>query len=267
MRNIMILIYAFLCLFSKNSLALQYPVEVFNNIQSGYENGQWWILLNAPTRVEGGSWAAGLPSSSYVHLVVKTPENVWKDPNWETTYLKKRPGETRSGAILRYNKSVAGHGNFSPYINKKPLKYDPSNYCVVVTTMVNSLNPGGILAEVDPPPYCSYIPPVPAQCNITTTEIVLDHKTVLQKDVDNSRIESSFKINCSRQGNVKFSLENSTNTIPLGNGHSTVSINNLPLKSNIKVNVGDNLLTIVSTLNGVEPGTWQGSAVLKLEPF
>lgn len=258
--RIKILFFIASLFFTKFATALQYPIPVFNNIKTGYDNGRWWITVNVPTLIEGGGYGAASPTYSYAVVALQ------KSNGWEPVApgaIKKKPNESRSVLFMRLYR-VQGANSSNPlssfFLAKHLLDEDPSNQCVTYITYAN------LISAVDAGP-CRYAPPVPAQCNITTNEIILDHKTILQKEVEDSKAESNFKIKCSRKGTVKFSLDNGGNTIALGEGTSTISINDLPLKSNIEVNNGDNTLKIRSDLHGVKPGTWQGSAVLKFEPF
>lgn len=248
-----------------NAYALQYPLPAFNNSRSGYENGKWWLIMNVPTLVEGGSWGAGFPQYGAGYLVLKS-ENGQRILALGFG-LRNKNGESKSALFMRVHKINGGDRPGVPvtmYPQKTILSFDPSNGCLTFTSVRTD---GQKVTAAEEGPCFSHVPPVPAQCNITTTEIVLDHKTILKKDMEGSSTESNFVINCSREGTVKFSLENGKNTIPLGGGASTISINDLPLKSNIKVTNGDNILKIQSVLHDVEPGAWQGSTVLKFEPF
>lgn len=259
------IVFTISILIINNACALQYPLPAFNNIRSGYENGKWWIIPNMPTLVEGGSWGAGLPQYYAGYLVMKSENNEKMVPIGFG--LKKKSGESKSALFMRVHNQNGGNRPGNPltmYPQKHFISFDPSNGCLTFTSVTTN---GQKITAAEDGPCFSYIPPIPAQCNITTSEIILDHKTVLEKDMEGSTVDSNFKINCSREGTVKFSLDNGKSTISLGDGNSTISINDLPLKSNIKVSNGDNNLKIQSVLHGVKPGAWQGSAVLKFEPF
>lgn len=250
----------FLSMYTDQLYALQYPLPVFNDIKSGYENGNFWVIPGTPTLIEGGSWGVGWPTYNYAQLMIKTvPDNQWRPLGGHIS--RKKPNETRSQLLMRVNKLNENLGVSGLYLVKSIVKFDPSNACYGLFNTNSSTN---LLVDAH---HCSYVPPVLAQCNITTSEILLDHKTISTKEMNNSRVESSFTLNCSRSGTVKFSLNNGSDSIALGEGISKIEINNLPLKSNIKVESGNNVLKIESTLKGVTSGSWQGSSVLVFEPI
>lgn len=242
-------------------------IPYFPNITGGYENGEYWITLGSPTIIDGGDWAAtriiGKRKTSGYAAFYKN------DPPDKALFLGGANHQSTT-SINTYSKLLMKH-----YYTDSPLwwkakyttAYPPSDYCVTAAFYNGSTAiPGKDWTWERPPGVCARVPEIPAQCNITNNEIILDHKLINQKDVDGSIAENNFIINCSRSGTVRFSLTGGKTTLDIGGGMSTIKINDLPLLSNLKLNVGDNNLTIKSVLSGVKPGTWQASTVLLYEP-
>lgn len=119
----------------------------------------------------------------------------------------------------------------------------------------------------DPVPgQCKAIAPPPVQCNTTTGDILLDHKTINELELKGSKATSNFTVSCNLSAKVKFSLQGGKTSLNIGSGLSTIMINDKPLLSDVDLKSGENKMTISSTLSDVKPGTWQSSAVLIIEP-
>lgn len=258
------LVVFFAIFFISNVSAFQYPIPVFLNSESGYENGEKYVILGHPTIIEGGEWAGSKPQRQFANVgLFSATFNAWAGGSgvMNSSVISTKSYRTRSDAFMAvYKKDLA-----RPHVFNSKRFFNTPVLCI---GYVEYTNPTGTITydALSLPGVCPYVKPLPAQCMIITPTIILDHKLVSQDTQESSKAEVDFVINCSLEGKVKFSLSGE-DSIPLGKGKSTIKINNLPLKSDINVNYGNNTLKVSSSLSGVEPGNWQGSAVLVFEQY
>lgn len=242
-------------------------IPYFPNVKGGYENGKYWVIPGFPTIIDGGDWAATRITGRTRYAAVAAFYK-YGTPN-KTKNVLGSHGHASSAKYNTYSKLLMRlyTDNSIWYTTKYTLEHPLSDYCITAGFHTGEVtNPFNDWVWDLPPGVCATVPEIPAQCNITNNEIVLDHKSIKQNDVDGSIAENNFIINCSRSGTVRFSLTGGKTTLDIGGGVSTIKINDLPLLSNLKLNVGDNNLKIKSVLSGVKPGTWQASTVLLYEP-
>ena len=121
----------------------------------------------------------------------------------------------------------------------------------------NAIVPGG----------CLLIPPASQWCKITTPEIVLDHGTIMLRDVEGHSASADIGVRCTTDTAVRFKLLGDENYIYLDEGKAEIMIENAPLNTKIDLLRGDSTLQVKDLLTGVtSEGLHTGSSVLVMMP-
>lgn len=248
---------------SENASAInEWPVPT--NVKLVIDDGKYKAVFGEPTYIDGGAYGWEAPAITRIGTwaAYGPPKAGGASKFWAMGGGSGSSTLTNSQVATKYAKS-----GWAKIYSKVPIglgEGDPLRSCF---TYVVVRGTGVPYRDGFPPGACIYPAPVPGQCNITTTDIILDHKTVTYNQMDGARAESSFNIKCIRSFTAKFSLSGGKKTLSIGGGTSTIKINDKPLLSNISLADGDNAMKISSTLSNVKPGTWQESAVLTMEYF
>lgn len=227
-------------------------------------DGQYKVVFGEPTYIDGGAYGWEAPAITRLGTwgAYGPPIGGGASKIWGMGSGTGRKTNTNSQNATRFAQSSWARAYY-----QRPISIvgaDPLRTCFTYWVATDTF---GVYGIGFPPGACIYPPPVSGQCNITTTDIILDHKTVTYNQMDGARAESSFNIKCIRSFTAKFSLSGGKKTLSIGGGTSTIKINDKPLLSNISLADGDNAMKISSTLSNVKPGTWQESAVLTMEYF
>jgi hypothetical protein len=238
-------------------------VPVFNNMSHRLiENeGLHRVSYGMPTFIDAGPWTeTPLGSRDFYQMMIFRNVNGTEVSAYRGTFVaqpKDNPAIKTVGDLLVYGANKVYAESSGDYVVFGTDPNDGTNYCIVATIYSYAL-----AKYTYSPGTCRYLPAFPSECKILTSEIVLDHKTVVADRMAESIAESHLWVNCTLKGTVQFSLADRKTTLDIGGGTATISINNKPLLNYIDVQAGDNKLKITSELKNVQPGEWQSSAVL-----
>lgn len=238
-------------------------VPIYNNMDHRLveSEGLHRVAYGMPTFIDVGPWTERpLGSRDFFQMMIFKNINGKEVSSGRGTFVaqpKDNPAMKTVGDLLVYGANKVYADSPGDYVFFGTQPNDGTNYCIAATVYSYDL-----VQYTYAPGTCRYLPAYPSECKILTSEIVLDHKTVVVDRMAESIAESNLWVNCTLKGTVQFSLADRKTTLDIGGGTSTISINNKPLLNYIDVQAGDNYLKITSELKNVQPGQWQSSAVL-----
>lgn len=118
------------------------------------------------------------------------------------------------------------------------------------------------------PGGCLLIPPASQWCKITTPEIVLDHGTIMLRDVEGHSASANMGVQCTTATAVQFKLISDDNYIYLDEGKAEIMVEDAPLNTKIDLPSGTSNLQVKDLLTGVtSEGLHTGSSVLVMMPY
>lgn len=242
---------------ASSAIASKLPV-LHNMILESDSVGTLTVRLGSASYIDS-PWGDRISTSdqSAQITIFRLSNNAWLPVGYLCNVVKGGPIEGKEYTYSKLLIALADGNYWDPLCSRKIIYGSaPNVYCIAYAI------------DGDPVPgECKAIAPPPVKCDTTTGDILLDHKTVNELDLEKSKATSNFTVSCNLAAKVKFSLQGGKSTLDIGGGVSTIKIDDKPLLSDIDLKQGENKMTISSTLSGVKPGAWQSSVVLVIEPI